>query len=103
MLPPINSVTEVEPKENSEYFNEILSKHQDVLERLEKKLYTAKRYNDSPIKKNKAVRDLIPYEQLFDLIATAEKEKVEKRKYASASALSKKNHSPQKMSKGDKM
>lgn len=104
MLPPINSVTEVEPKENSEYFNEVFSKHQDILERLERKLYNAKRSNDSPIKKNKSVRDLIPYEQLFDLIASAEKEKVGKRKYASASALSKqKDHCPEKLSKADKI
>lgn len=87
MLPPIESPKNQNKVSNEEYFKEVYSKHVDSVERLEKKLSYLKKSNESPQRRYKKVRELIPYEQVFESVVENSKSLIKARKCASMSCL----------------
>ncbi len=60
----------------------------DIVEHLEKKLMNLKKLNESPQKRYKQVRELIPYEQLFEYAVENCKNLIKIRKSSSVPRLS---------------
>ena len=89
MLPPIEqSQSQMQVVNNDDYYKEIYSKHVDIIEHLEKKLGNLKKLNESPQKRYKQVRELIPYEQLFEYAVENCKNMIKMRKSSSVPRLS---------------
>jgi hypothetical protein len=88
VLPPIESSKMQNKVSNEEYFKEVYSKHVDSVERLEKKLGYLKKSNESPQKRYKKVRELVPYEQMFESAMDNCKSLIKARKCTSMSCLS---------------
>ena len=89
ILPPIEATqSQILTVSGEDYYKEIYSKHVDIVEHLEKKLINLKKLNESPQKRYKQVRELIPYEQLFEYAVENCKNMIKIRKSSSVPRLS---------------